>query len=118
LVLKSALNPVISRVSAITIFNFDLVMFGNLYNLKGDFMQKKLQKTDIEYQIIQNLYTFCQEFYRIDNQEQCDEVIKRADELVNQFTDELQHKLARDLIMGWIRYIDQEFTGREKDNGV
>jgi hypothetical protein len=81
-------------------------------------MQKKLQKTDIEYQIIQNLYTFCQEFYRIDNQEQCDEVIKRADELVNQFTDELQHKLARDLTMGWIRYIDQEFTGREKDNGV
>ena len=93
-------------------------MFGNLYNLKGDSMNKKLQKTDIEYQIIQNLYTFCQEFYRIDNQEQCDEVIKRADELVNQFTDELQHKLARDLIMGWIRYIDQEFTGREKNNGV
>ena len=81
-------------------------------------MQKKLQKTDIEYQIIQNLYTFCQEFYRIDNQEQCDEVIKRADELVNQYTDELQYKLAKDLIMGWIRYIDQEFTGREKDNGV
>ena len=91
---------------------------GNNWQQKGDFMQKKLQKTDIEYQIIQNLYTFCQEFYRIDNQEQCDQVIKRADELVNQFTDELQHKLARDLIMGWIRYIDQEFTGREKDNVV
>ncbi len=82
-------------------------------------MQKKLQKTDIEYQIIQNLYTFCQEFYRIDNQEQCGEVIKRADELINQFTDEMQYKLAKDLIMSWIRYIDSEFTGREnKDNGV